>query len=725
MHSFLILRRTIAMLAVACTMLGSTAIAQSADGGNAAAEQHLEDFVHYSLTANVELAEANAQWLLQNIASDEALAKLMNDSSESPERVGRAMQWAQEVPELQDVVSELSARIESGRLALSRDQDRVAESISMLDGSRREQLLAHGRLLAAGEYSVPLLVQEMTDGENEERRWACTQMLHEIGRESVYPLTVALPNIAPEHQRKVCQILGSIGYNHAGPALLELSQDADSPAFVREAAARAYRQLGGNPELDDPGTLHTILGRQYFENAEHLVADPWGSVNNVWHWDEFAGLMTVQVPTELYGPIMSMRSSALALEYDRSNSTAMSQFVAANLRRENLMPDGWEDPIFGDLAYSPQFYAMVHGSRTGQDVLALALESNDTPLVRDALAALSRTTGESSLFTAYLDRQPLLDAMQYPDRRVQYETALILAKALPDDPFAGSYRVVPILAGAVRTGGEEYAVVVAETTEDQRSIAGRLEAEGFNVVGVATSIEELADPISRAPGLDLAVVQTTSMQAEKADLDGLRLNPRTSATPVMLIVEAGDVPTYKNEYRSDPVVGVSRAGISDQAFKAAVEDIMQRGAGGRLTKVDSEIYAMESLAALREIAMSRPGAYAIQDAESALVDSLQTRTGGTRLLVAEILSLIESERAQQAILDAALAEDVGGDRIPLLKHAAASIRRSGNLAHRRHVEELQYLIDNSSGDVADAAARVHGAMNLSPEDSMTIVIPKD
>ena len=175
----------------------ATAIAQTAGGGNAAAHQHLEDFVHYSLTANIELAEANAQWLLQNITSDEELAMLMNDSGESPERFGRAMQWAQEVPELQDVMSTLSSRIESGRMELSRDQDRVAESISMLDGSRREQLLARGRLLSAGEYSVPLLVQELTDGQDEERRWACAEMLHDIGRESVYPLTVALPNIAP------------------------------------------------------------------------------------------------------------------------------------------------------------------------------------------------------------------------------------------------------------------------------------------------------------------------------------------------------------------------------------------------------------------------------------------------------------------------------------------------------------------------------------------------
>ena len=83
--------------------------------------------------------------------------------------------------------------------------------------------------------------------------------------------------------------------------------------------------------------------------------------------------------------------------------------------------------------------------------------------------------------------------------------------------------------------------------------------------------------------------------------------------------------------------------------------------------------------------------------------------------------MIESERSQQALLDAALAEEVG--QHSLADHAGASIRRYGNRSHQRHVQELQYLIDNSSGDVADAAARVHGALNLSPEDSIIIVIP--
>ena len=360
---------------VALALPAAPVSAQSADTATMSkAEGHLDDFVHYALTANVDLAEANAKWLLENVKSDEELAKLMDASTVTPKRFARAIRWAQETAGLQDVSGQLLTRIEAGRLALSRDQDRVLESIKMLDGTRREQMLARGRLLAAGEYAVPALLREMTNGENEERRWAAAQLLREIGRESVGPLTVALPNLAPEHQRRVAQILGAIGYNHAGPALLELSRDETAPSFVRDSAGKAYQQLGGNPELDRPGTLHVILGRQYFNNAEHLVASPWDEVNNIWGWDDFAGLTTTPVPTELYGPIMAMKSSGSALQYDPSDRAALAKFVAANLRRANLMPNGWDDPVFGDLDYSPQFYATVYGSSTGQDVLALALE---------------------------------------------------------------------------------------------------------------------------------------------------------------------------------------------------------------------------------------------------------------------------------------------------------------------------------------------------------------
>ena len=79
--------------------------------------------------------------------------------------------------------------------------------------------------------------------------------------------------------------------------------------------------------------------------------------------------------------------------------------------------------------------------------------------MRDAIAALSKTTGGSNLFARTTGRQPLLEALSYPDRRVQYEAALTLGNAMPQQRFAGDQAVVPTLASAVRQGGKAMAVV--------------------------------------------------------------------------------------------------------------------------------------------------------------------------------------------------------------------------------------------------------------------------
>ena len=49
-------------------------------------------------------------------------------------------------------------RIDHGRMALARNPELIAKSISMLTGSLREKMLAEERLVAAGEFAVPGLL---------------------------------------------------------------------------------------------------------------------------------------------------------------------------------------------------------------------------------------------------------------------------------------------------------------------------------------------------------------------------------------------------------------------------------------------------------------------------------------------------------------------------------------------------------------------------------------
>ena len=179
---------------------------------------------------------------------------------------------------------------------------------------------------------------------------------------------------------------------------------------------------------------------------------------------------------------MAMYFASQALALNQENENAMSVFVAANLRRDRELA-GKDDLVYGNLPYSPAFYATVFGPNVAQLVLADALERGDTTLSLEAISALSETAGATSLLSG---EKPLMTAMYYPDRRVQYESALTLAATLPTESFTGSYRVVPLLASAVRSGGDMFAIVIGDNPDDRRVLATFLDTNGWIVVGQGT-----------------------------------------------------------------------------------------------------------------------------------------------------------------------------------------------------------------------------------------------
>jgi hypothetical protein len=153
---------------------------------------------------------------------------------------------------------------------------------------------------------------------------------------------------------------------------------------------------------------------------------------------------------------------------------------------------------------------------------------------------------------------------------------------------------------------------------------------------------------------------------------------------------------------------------------AVLDELMHNAAGGRMSEAEAEAYAYDALGALKDIAISSSPAYDIADAESSLLDSLDTRTGRARVLVADILGMINTSRAQQKLFDAAFTS-AGGEQIDLLDSAAASVKRFGSHAERRHLDALLDLVANSDGPTAEAAARVQGAMNLPTNEAVELI----
>lgn len=680
----------------------------------------LTEFIFYAKVAQIELAVANGQALLDAGLSNAELAVLLDEKSkESPKRFDEAVARAQRVPELESIASELARRVEEGRRDLGRDPKRIDEAINMLVGTQRARLLGRARLLAAGEHAVPGLLKQITEGRNEQLKLACQDMLEQIGREAVQPLCEALLNLTGQSQRTVCDILGTIRHPNAAPYLRELALDEKADGPSREAAARAFRSVGGEESMN-LSMQYADLARQYFDENESLIAYPLEASNNIWSYDQFTGLRPTPVPTAIFSEVMATRVSNHAIKIDPTNTTALSLFVAANLKRENDLPEGASDPIYGDSKYTPEFYATVFGTQTCLDVLGLALDKVDTQLVRDAIAALSRTTGGGNLFARGKGRSPLLEALSYPDRRVQYEAALTLGRALPQEKFTGDASVVPILSSAVRMGNKSLVLLVADDLENRRQAGSQLESMAFDVVGSGGNVMEVQPDIVRAVGVDLIVVRMRGAEDAKHVVKALRAIPKTSAAPVLIIASATDMGGLKADYRGDHRVNVGRAGVTPAQFTEAVDVVMKSGAGGRITEAEAEEYAIRSLGVLRDVAISRSPAYTIVDAVPALIDALDTRTGGTRMLVADILALIDNDNAQRKLFDVALAA-TGDEQVELLQRVADSVRIWGDHAEPRHIKALVALVANSSGATAEAAATVHGALNLPPGDAIKLI----
>ncbi|MAW41573.1 MAG: hypothetical protein CMJ30_04065 [Phycisphaerae bacterium] len=671
----------------------------------------LEEFVHYTNIARTDLASGYAEQLL-NTASATDLALVVDGPEFDRDRLDTALQRASRVDSLEVIAGELTTRIESGRLALARDPQRIQEAVQMMAGTLRQRMIAERRLEAAGEYAVPALLGEIISGKDTALALSCRDLIVKIGRTSVYPLCVAMESLDAATQQTICGMLTEIGYEHAVPALRALAEDTLNTMDVRTAAEMALRSLGANTSVS-LSAAWADLSVSHFKGFASLLPYPADAENMIWAYDDFTGLQGTPVATEIYHSIRSMQAAARSVALDPNNDYGVALYAAANLRRENRAETaGVMDPVYGDQDRSPQFYATVFGTGIGQQVLALGLGDNDTALVRDALAALAITTGDMGLFSGEEFGGPLRQALRYPDRRVQIEAAIIVAEAQPRANFGDEPLVMAELSNAIRGYGQPSAVVVAATEEDAQVASAGLVEAGYAVFASATSVDGLAEAMTDASVVDLVVMDVDASQVDP-NLRSLRASPRTAASPVLVLATGVDLPAMRAAFPAGGSVMAIDRNASGSGRLAAMNQLMAQASGGMLDETAAMIYAIEATEAVNALAAGTRGEVLDpKEALSTYLDALQSRSGGLRMLIAEGLSTMDSPEAQVALIDAAL-DASGSEQIELLTYATASVRSFGNQTTSDQVASVLSLVELADdSDLADAAAALHGALDL-------------
>ncbi len=691
----------------------------------------LADFVHYVKIQNYELAEAMGTELLGRGLENTAMVALVEAGGEIA-RFEDAVQRAMRVTQLEKVAAGLSRAFENGKLERARTPEQVGKNIELLTGTDRGRRIAEERLAFAGEYAMPQLIEAFLDRSKATRQAAVTRVIAGMGRQAITPLVATLMSVPPAKQEQIADLLGQIPYRTSLPYLREVA-DSTKVEAVRTAANRAIDKIAASDTSSarqDAATLYRTLAEGYYVERADLTSFPGEDNQLLWSYDPGTGLIMTAVKTPVYHEAMAMRLSERALQLETAKGSAsadtLALWVASNFSREIDTPAGYENPAYittGDKARrGATYFGVASGADVAQRVLGRALAERDTPLARRAIAAIEKTAGAKDLWaSASSASTPLQAALTYPNRRVQFDAALALASAQPKEAFGSSDRVVPTLASTVRGATAQYAIVLANDAEQYQTIRTTLTNNGYNVLPQGRTIADLAAPISEAPAIDLVVSTGATGSTVVSTVEDVRGQSKTLATPILVLTDAVTYTDLARRYSSDSGVAVRQTAIGQAAIVESVKQVVGTMSGGPITQEEAAAYSVRALNALRDLAVSGNTILNAGDASSVLIGALPTVEGATKMQVAEILSRVNQERAQRAVMDAALAT-TGEERVALLALVGDSGKRFGNFLDGSHVAKLTEMASKGADADATAAAGLIGALNLAKTELVPMIV---
>jgi HEAT repeat protein len=679
----------------------------------------LRNFIHFIFIDRADVAAGTGQQILSRGFKPTDFVDLVEGSGEL-DRFERAISRGLKNADVEPVAGQLLKLYERGKLDRVRNPDEIKRNIQMLTGNMRAQQLAKERLVAAGEYAIPQLLENLLNRANPAMQAEAERLLVDMRQQAIVPLATAMLRLDPTGQEKIADILGQIGYRTATPYLVDVGASSKSPNVVK-ACQRALTRIGSGDSGLDVADRYERLGEDYYDMKPELTSFPGEEYQLLWAYQPQIGLTMTAVRTEVFHEAMAMRMAERSLTIrPQDNSTALSLWLASNFSREIQTPAEYTNPAYPKDRREAMYYAVAAGSMPCETVLARALDRRDTPLARRAIAAIEQTAGGSGMWSGG-GRQPLVEALSYPNRRVQYEAALALGKSQPRASFQGAERVVPILAGAIRDASARFAVVVASNKEIGDNARKWLEKAGYTVLPVATTdLSEVAAPIAEAPGVDLIV--TTNLNAEKTSgiIAAARSTPKLKATPVLAMTLSQDAIDLGRAYDRDALVMI-RQQLPEEQFTNAVTLLVEKASGGPIKPEEAKDYAARSLAALRDLAVSGNQVFDVGEASLSLIAALNEAGGGVRMDIAEVLSRINQKRVQVALMDAAL-NAKGDEQINLMSKVADSAKRYGNLLESRQVERLLQITAGSAGKEATAAAALMGSLNLPNNNLVPLIL---
>jgi HEAT repeat protein len=698
-----------------------------------------EDGWHFAQIGRFSYADANFKALIESSPDPVALLELARYNRTRHTILIKLLSNTEVGPSAHAFLQVLA----QGEDMLRQDPIEISANIEKLGGTPRMAFNATNGLKASGEYAVPHLVRYLRDPQKGNLRAPIIKLLPDLGREALNPLVIALTVDDQVVKQTLIEALGKIGYRQALPYLARIAQDSDSGVSTEVANAAREAMSRIDPSVAaSVATFFVDLAEAYHANMDSVRADERVTTANVWYWRDDK-LVYIPVPREIFNDIMAMRCCEEALSADEGTTQAAALWLASNFRREAKLgmdveseapdiaamrdrtrPEGYPRSIY---------FARAAGPLHNHLVLQRAVRDRDPGPALGGIAALAVTAGASSMVGVEDAKQALIDCLTFPHRLVRIKAGLAIGRTLPISGFDRSHQVIPVLSEALQLSSTKTAIIVESDDQNRNKLLAIARAGGMEAVAAPN----LYAAMEAARAQQLTFFDVIILGSDIADpnisaaVSELRGDFSTAATPIIILTKEGDTSAAQQLRSTQRGVEMMLSGqIEGGTPEAAAEAIVMRYSMAAqklgMRAIDGDLalgLAMEATEVLRMLAVNGATVLDYSRAEPALIRAMNGDEQALRIASANVLALINTPTAQEAIAEAAMnADNNEAMRLAAFSSLAESARRNGNRLSETIVQQVVALA-TQGGDLVmrTAASKALGAMDM-PSSNITGII---
>ena len=458
-------------------------------------------------------------------------------------------------PEMAPAGKVFASRVLTSSSVASLSPERIDRLIDKLDDEnlaiRSDAFRALRRL---GEPAVAQMVSLFADESQSEHFKGVRGALQQIGDVGLNPLVAGAVADNENVRLESVVALAKIKDPKSFDAIVAAFYSSDSSEKLRELAAAVFRdRFNYFPDVNAVSEIWYRRAKQMLKDPNEAGARQLGfavATETLWRWDAEQNAL---VPRET-DPVVARRIRAA----DRAKVLAEINPDNSEIYLFNLMTQleslkqvaGASGRI--DATSFLEKYPRANGQQINQ-VLEDALEQNLIAAAIGCAQVLEELGDESVLFNGDHRPSPLVQAILYGDRHLQYAALRAIAVINPKRNYAGSSYVLDV-AVFLSDYEERASVLVGSSREDlARSLASSVSPAGLSGFSANSGNDFFRQALAKA-SIQFLLVCDTLHRPDYAELvQKLRQHWKTKRTPIAIMYRAENQARALRVAREDPM----------------------------------------------------------------------------------------------------------------------------------------------------------------------------